>query len=144
MPKDMAGEVRFQAWLAHMDDGISEFLRGIPKELSDRLNASIDSIDELERWLIALYPSPQHATLESEASVVGGASRYVGEILRRATSSEWRIDLEDRSMVFFGLPFLTGGKLGPTRVCPLSLVTASLDRRTGHYMSRLIRMYEAR
>jgi hypothetical protein len=38
------------------------------------------------------------------------------------------------------VPALEGGKLGSIPACPLSMVTASLDRRTGKSLSGIVKM----
>lgn len=135
---DVDESSKFQAWLEHMDEALDAFRQILPRDQADQMDYSLKSVDALEAWLLSRYPNFSDAMSQEEATVTGGAARYVGEVLRRHTDSDWGIELADRSRVFFGLPVLSGGRLGPTRECPLSLVTASLDRRTGSYMSRVI------
>jgi hypothetical protein len=141
MKQPISSQDRFQAWLAHMDDALDEFLRGLPPEVRERMDRSVASLGVLERWLLTRYPSIDAAKPESEALFIGGAARYVGEVLRCATASKWEIELLDRDKVFFGVPVLSGGRLGPTRESPRSLVTASLARRTGSFLSGVVGAY---
>ena len=69
---------------------------------------------------------------------VDGAARYVGEIFRVRTSSRWMLETRDPKFVFFGLPILHGGAFGQMPACPMTMVTASLDRRTGRYLSTIL------
>lgn len=129
---------QFQYWLMQMDEDIDAFLAQLPPQVRDQLDGSERSLDVLEAWLLEKYPSTEAARPQSEARVIDGAARYVGEILRKRTGSKWSINFE-KSFVFRGLPILTGGTaFKEMPECPLTLVTASLDRRTGKYLSRVV------
>jgi hypothetical protein len=101
------------------------------------LDGSAESLDALEAWLLQRYGSVADARPDSEAFVVGAAARYVGETFRSRVGGLWRLEDADPSMVFFGLPVITGGALGHSTRCPRSYITAALDRRTGTYLSGL-------
>jgi hypothetical protein len=127
---------RFQYWLMQMDEEIDGFLSHLPPHARNRLDGTEESLDVLEGWLLERYASPEAARPQTEARILDGAARYVGEILRKRTGSKWAINFE-KSFVFCGLPILTGGTaFKDMPECPLTLVTASLDRRTGNYLSR--------
>jgi hypothetical protein len=134
---------QFQAWLTHMDDAIAAFMQTLPAELQEQLNHSVASLDALEAWLLARYPSIEHSRPQSESLALDGAARYAGEIFRVVTGSKWDIQLDDPKVLFFGVPVLKGGKLGSIPACPLTMVTASLDRRTGKYLSGIVRNFAA-
>jgi hypothetical protein len=132
---------QFQVWVIHMDDAMAEFMQTLPVELQEKLNHSVASLDALEAWLLARYDSIEHSKPKSESLVLDGAARYVGEIFRIVTGSRWDIQLDDPKTLFFGVPVLKGGKLGVIPACPLTMVTASLDRRTGRYLSGIVKNF---
>jgi hypothetical protein len=134
---------QFQVWLIHMDDAMAEFMQTLPVGLQEQLNHSVASLDALEAWLLARYPTIEHSRPKSETLVLDGAARYVGEIFRIVTGSKWDVQLDDPKALFFGVPVLNGGKFGSMPECPLSMVTASLDRRTGKYLSGIVRNFSA-
>jgi hypothetical protein len=52
----------------------------------------------------------------------------------------WDIELDNEDRVFYRLPvirFADGAE-----ACPLALVTASLDRRTGQYLRTVVENYQ--
>jgi hypothetical protein len=143
MTNNQADSDQFQYWLMQMDEDIDEFLAQLPPKVRTRLDSSAGSLDILEAWLLEKYPSPEAARPRTEARVLDGAARYVGEILRKSTGSKWSINFE-KSFVFRGLPILVGGSaFKEMPECPLSLITASLDRRTGTYLSRIVSKAQA-
>jgi hypothetical protein len=129
---------QFQYWLAHMDDALDAFVASAPETIRRQLDDSPTSLDALEAWLLSRYASIAEAKKPSEAQFIDGAARYVGEIFRVRTGSRWMLENRDPKLIFFGRPILHGGAFGRMTECPLSLVTASLDRRTGQYLSTIL------
>ena len=142
--KTIEAEEQFNAWLLEMADAIKVFLALLPADLRVQLDGSPSSLDKLEAWLLLRYPSLDAAKSDKEAPIIGGAARYFGESLRTVTASHWAIELDDERFAFRGLPILRGGKLGPRGDCPQSMVTASIVRRTGQYMSSIMTQIAAR
>jgi hypothetical protein len=129
---------RFQYWLAHMDDALDAFVASAPLPLRTQLDGSAASLDALEDWLLSRYAGIAETRDESEAQFIDGAARYVGEIFRTRTGSSWRLETRDPKGLYYGRPVLHGGTFSSMPECPLSLVTASLDRRTGRYLSTIL------
>lgn len=129
---------QFQYWLMQMDEQLAAFLTEVPTRLREQLDGTEGSLDALEAWLLERYPSLEAARPASQARVLDGAARYIGEILRKRTGSRWSIRFDD-SFVFRGLPILIGGS-AYTKMpeCPLTIISASLDRRTGKYLSSVV------
>jgi hypothetical protein len=134
-----SSQKNFEAWLDCMDDALCEFADSFPPDVRRQLDQSIESIDLLEQWLMQRYDTNKDAIRDVESTALDRVARYAGEPIRRHTGSQWTVDLEDGNNAFFGLPILTGGKLGGGQICPLALATASLDRRTGHFISGVAR-----
>jgi hypothetical protein len=124
----------FQHWLAHMDDALAEFLARLPPELTSALDYTPASLPRLEAFLLDRYPSIQ-AIKADPAPYLDGAARYVGEVFRRNIGGTWRMRMDDPKYVYAGLPELTFSPARDTPVCPITLVSASLDRRTGVFIS---------
>jgi hypothetical protein len=129
---------QFQTWLTHMDDAIEAFVASAEEPLRRQLDGTPASLDKLEAWLLSRYASVADNRPASEAMFIRGAARYLGEILHIATGSKWTIENRDKKFVYFGLPILHDGKFGQTPACPMTMVTASLDRRTGRYLSTIL------
>jgi hypothetical protein len=133
--KKMSSQEQFQDWLAHMGDALEEFLAWLPPQVRERLDGSPESLGVLEAWLLERYPTMLSILEDAEESHLDGAARYVGEVFRKALGGHWRLRLDDPKYVFHGLPELWFLKEKDTPDAPHTLVTASLDRRTGAYFS---------
>ena len=125
---------RFQYWLIDMHDAIQRFKSGVDLGYRESLDMSHGSLVRFEEILLARYPSPAAARSGEQAAYIDGAARYVGETFRLHLGGKWFIDNVDESNVFFGIPQLKGLKGQMAQLCPLTLVTATLDRRRGDYL----------
>jgi len=124
----------FEHWLAHMDDALAEFFTRVPPALRAALDFAPASLDRLEAFLLERYPSVEAIKADPEP-YLDGAARYVGEVFRRHIGGRWRMRMDDPKYVYAGLPELTFSPTQDTPVCPITLVSASLDRRTGAFIS---------
>ncbi|BEU95396.1 hypothetical protein ACDW_11010 [Acidovorax sp. DW039] len=125
---------QFQIWLMDMDEAIERFQRLLPSELQGQLDYSPESLGVVESFGLAKYSTVGQALEQSEAAIVDGMARHVGEVFRRRLGGKWVIDYSDKNNVFYALPQLVGMAGQKTQCCPLTLVTASLDRRTGRFI----------
>ena len=130
---------RFEHWLADMDDALARFLDSLPEEVRARLDRSPQSLRVIEEWLLSRYPSTDATLPMSESQMIDGAARYVGEVFRKTLGGKWTIECKDKRNAFYGLPQLTGLPRQQAQLCPLTLVTASADRRTGKFLETVYR-----
>ena len=125
----------FQCWLASMSEHLEEFAERFADVDRDRLDFSPSSLDVAEAWILRHYPSTKSMLDSREGQRVNGAACYVGETYRRVAGGTWTIDLDDPDSVFHALPILeNNGNI----ICPLSLVTATADRRTGNFLRTVL------
>jgi hypothetical protein len=128
----------FDFWVEDMDDALDRFREMLPSHVSGALDGSPRSLDALEAWLLERYPDTESMLAADQAETIDGAARYVGEVLRHATTGGyWDIDLTDERNVFHGLPVVTTADK-PTPLAPATLVTAAADRRTGTFLRQVI------
>lgn len=125
---------QFQVWLMDMSDAIDRFVQSVPEDVRPRLDYSPESLDLVEAHALAAYPSVAAARPLSEARALDGMARYVGQTFRKHCGGKWMIDFSDSKNAFHGLPQLAGMAGQKAQLCPLTLVTASLDRRTGKFL----------
>ena|SRR5579863_4414739 len=125
---------QFQIWLIDMDDAIARFISILPEDIRHSFDYSSESLGVLEGWLLKKYRSVEETRPSTEAKIVDGAARYLGEVFRRRLGGKWKIDFSDPKNAFFGLPQLTGMAGQKVQVCPLTLVTTSTHRRTGNFL----------
>jgi hypothetical protein len=126
----------FQTWLANDLEVREELYEMIGSEL----DTDETSLDELEDFLLKRFPNPDAALSLNERGVVDAAARHIGLIfLLNVDGAEWAIDLENEVNVYYRLPII---KLSDgAEACPLTLATASLDRRTGSYLRNVVANY---
>lgn len=130
-------EDQFEVWLMDMSDAIERFRLSIPKSVGERLDFSPDSLNAIEAFILATYSNVDEIKEQSEAQMVDGMARYVGQVFRKHLGGKWSIELVDKQNVFYGLPQLVGMAGQSTQICPLTLVTASTDRRTGKFIKTI-------
>ena len=131
---NMNGEDDFPYWLMDMDDALERFKVSLAQDVARAADLSFSSLANMEAHFLAEFSSVEQALATESALHIDGYARYLGEALRLYLGGTWSIDFSDKKYAFYGLPQLSG-KYG--KVCPLTLVTAAADRRTGLYWSTL-------
>lgn len=130
----------FEYWLMDMEDALDRFLSRLPSHIKKQLDFSPSSLDTLEAWILDIYPNTPAMLERDQSQIVDGAARYIGQTFRKAIGGRWDIELNNPEYAFFGVPILiltsAGGK--STTDCPLTLATASADRRTGKYLRTVL------
>ena len=133
---------QFQAWLMEMDDTIAAFRATLPKSLADQLDFSPGSLAAMEAHILQVYASIAETRPPQEAKRLDAMARYVGEVFRKHFGGKWKIDCSDKKIAFHGLPQLAGMKGQNVQFCPLALVTASTQRRTGTFLGKIFGNYQ--
>lgn len=130
----------FECWLIDMDDAIERLLALLPSDqMRQKLDFSPPSLDTLEAWILERYSSTEAMLEQSETTIVDGLARYIGETYRMALGGHWDINLDDPQRVYFGIPILVAHESRlETEICPLSLATASANRRTRIYLRMVL------
>lgn len=127
----------FETWLFEMDDELEVFIKEASPQIKHKLDFSEESLDALEEWLLAKYKTTDEIMHESQKSMLDRVARYVGETIRKKYNLVWKIELERPNDVYYGLPVLTDKKGKNNYECPLSLVTAAVNRQKKGYMKRV-------
>ncbi len=130
----MHSREELETWIATLEDVREELeqLAGV------ELGVEIESLDVLEAFLLKRYRTIAAALALDQRGVIDAAARHVGLVLiLNVEGARWTIDLENDRNVNYRYPVvqLPDG----TQECPLMLATAALDRRTGTYMSEVVR-----
>jgi hypothetical protein len=134
----------FEIWLMDMDDAIDRLLDQVPSDVQAQLDFSPASLDVLEAWLLQRYPNLDALLAESEKDTLDGAARYVGQTFREKLGGRWDIVLDNPRDVNYRLPILTGFRGEYSAPSPVTLVTASTDRRSGTYLRTVLQNIERR
>lgn len=134
---------RFEAWLTAMDDHLAALRSSCPADVAVKLDLTPGSLDVLEAYLLERYESIHALRACSTGQTWNDAGAYVGEALRLAVGGKWSLQLGDPKMVFYGLPVLTEFP-SASPVCPMALVSAAVDRRTGKFLRQRLDTAAAR
>lgn len=126
----------FEDWLFEMYDRIDEFVSMLPPHIASKMDYSPGSLSVLEGWLMTQYANVNDILKESEKPKLDMLARYVGETLRKNVGGIWNIDLKNKRNVYYRIPVIE--KKGIWTECPITLVTASTDRRTGHFIEGVL------
>lgn len=125
----------FELWLVRMDDELEALKMQVPRKLRANLDFSIASLRKLEAWILANYATIESLVRDEEGMVLDRLARYIGETLRKATKGKWDIELTNKKDAYFRLPVVVSAA---GVECPVTLATASVDRRTGKYLEGVI------
>ena len=123
----------FQTWLAQEVEVRDELeaLMGL------ELGVDEHSLDTLEAFLLRRYRTPEEALALDQRAVLDAAARHVGLVMiLTIDGARWDINLDDPDDVYYRLPVVRFPD--DSTDCPLSAVTAALDRRTGTYLRELV------
>lgn len=129
----------FNEWVFDTDNALDLFFKSLPAETADKLDYSVASLDLIEDILLKRYMDFDETKDAKEMHWIDRASRYVGETFRKNIGGHWDIILEDEKNIFYNIPVITGYKEKATPYCPLVLCTASTDRRTGSFISSILK-----
>ncbi|KFZ40562.1 MULTISPECIES: hypothetical protein [Thermoactinomyces] len=120
----------FEEWLMiHPDE-----LEKLQKKLGHLdLDYTPESLLRVEAWVLENYSSPDEILKDEEKMTLDGLLRYVGEVFKIHLQGRWNIHQEDPEHLFYNLPVISfPGNIPDTS--PLSLITASLDRKSGNFL----------
>jgi hypothetical protein len=130
---------QFEMWVDEMSDALESFLERLPPDVAKRLDYSVKSLDVLEAWILSEYPDFDTFGEQPDDIRTDGAARYVGEVYRKALDAHWDISFDKPNDANYGLPVIVGFKGQQTALAPHSLAAVSTDRRTGDYLSTVLR-----
>lgn len=133
---------QFQFWLMDMDDALERFMQSVPRQTAAALNSSAESLEILEGLILAQYATVAEAKAPEQAKRLDGYARYIGELFRRHFGGKWKIELDDPKNAFYRLPQIAGMRGQQVPLCPLTMVTTAVDRRTGKFLRTIFNNYQ--
>jgi len=127
----------FQTWLAS-DLEIRDELEA---EIAAKLGVDRASLDVLESFLLARYRTQRQILKLGERAILDAAARHVGLIMvLTLDDAAWDIELDDEDNAYYRLPIIR--LADGAEECPLTMVTAALDRRKLGYLRGIVDSYE--
>lgn len=127
----------FQEWLILIDFKMDYFTGEFAEEQKMKLDYSMESLNELESWIIANFDDARK--LIAEAKILDYLTIYIGETFRKHIGGKWFIDLENKKNSFFSMPVLTDPSYKGVRYkAPMTYATACISRKSGNHISTIL------
>ncbi len=126
----------FEYWLFQMDETLATLYSYVSPDVAVHLDYSIASLTVLETWILNRYTSREQTRTDSESTIIEALSCYIGETLRKVAGGIWDIELDNPKDAYYCLPVIH--RKGSYKECPVTLVTACVDRRRGDYLTSVV------
>lgn len=127
----------FEEWLFALSDKEEEFRNIFNKETNIDLDYSVDSLDDVEKWLLETFKTKENLLSEENKKILDLIVSYVGGVFRRKLEGKWEIDLENEKNAYFKLPVIVSEST-PAPISPHTLITASFSRNKGNFISTVL------
>ena len=128
----------FEEWLILIDFKMDYFTGEFAKEQKLKLDYSIESLDEIEGWILANYKEIKDLTNDSK--MLDYLTIYIGETFRKYIGGKWFIDLKNKKNAYYGVPVLTYPSYKYERyTTTMTFATACIARQKGDYISTILR-----
>ena len=103
----------FIEWVTFIPDRIIEFKKNLPKEISDSLDGSPESLEILENYMIQNF-SIEDIQNPKSGDAIDGFMTYTGDVFqKKLPNAKWSINLEDEYNIYFALPVISNGIIVP-------------------------------
>jgi len=127
----------FQDWIFYISDKMEYFTNGFAKENHLKLDYSIESLDELEKWIIDNFKTIN--AIKDNPQMLDLLTIYIGETFRKHIGGKWFMDLENKDNAYYHMPVLTNPEYkGEKYIAPRTFATASIDRKKSDYISNIL------
>lgn len=128
----------FQEWIFYISDKMDYFTEEFAKEQSLILDYSMESLDDLEAWILDHFDDAKE--LIAEGQLLDYLTIYIGETFRKYIGGKWFIDLENKKNAYFSMPVLTDPSYkGVVYKPPMTYATACISRKKGNYISTILK-----
>ena len=128
----------FQEWIFYISDKMDYFTEEFAKEQSLILDYSMESLDDLEAWILDHFDDAKE--LIAEGQLLDYLTIYIGETFRKYIGGKWFIDLENKKNAYFSMPVLTDPSYkGVVYKTPMTYATACISRKKGNYISTILK-----
>ena len=128
----------FEDWIILIDFTTDYFTGEFAKEQNLNLDYSIESLDEIEGWILANYKEIKD--LIADSKMLDYLTIYIGETFRKYIGGNWYIDLKNKKNAYYSMPVLTDPsyKYEPY-TATMTFATACIARQKGNYISTILR-----
>ena len=128
----------FQEWIFQIEFKMDYFTSDFAQEQNLTLDYSMQSLDDLEAWLLTHYDN--HHVLTEDKKLLDYLTVYIGETFRKHLGGKWFIDLKNKKNAYYSMPVLTDPSYrGEVYIAPMTFATACISRKDGQYISRILK-----
>ena len=127
----------FQEWIFQIEFKMDYFTSEFAQEQNLTLDYSMQSLDDLEAWLLTHYDN--HHILMEDKKLLDYLTIYIGETFRKHLGGKWFIDLKNKKNAYYSMPVLTDPSYrGEVYIASMTFATACISRKDGQYISRIL------
>ena len=127
----------FQEWIFQIEFKMDYFTSEFAQEQNLTLDYSMQSLDDLEAWLLTHYDN--HHILMEDKKLLDYLTVYIGETFRKHLGGKWFIDLKNKKNAYYSMPVLTDPSYrGEVYIASMTFATACISRKDGQYISRIL------
>ena len=88
----------FEEWIILIDSKMEYFTDTFVKENNLKLDYSVESLDEIENWILVNYSEIKY--LIGDTKILDYLTVYIGETFRKHLGGEWFIDLKNEKNAY--------------------------------------------
>lgn len=128
----------FEDWLKEIPAKLQIITGDFAQKNKLKLDYSIDSLDELEKWILKQYDVA--TDLREEEDVLDLLALYVGETHIKHTGGKWYVDVENDKSVYFqklGVQYEEEGEKSFRSA--RALCTSCISRKRGNLISQTLK-----
>ena len=116
----------FEAWIATIDERISDWFQSLSKEEVALFDYSVNSLDEIEKYLINNYSLDDLRDVKNKIPIDAAASYIIKVFSIHWKSHEFKIELDDEKNILFNRPSIStvpeiGMAFSPYQILPSTL-----------------------
>ena len=128
----------FEEWIILIPFKMEYFTDAFAGENNLKLDYSIESLDEIENWILTNYREIKD--LIGDGKTLDYLTVYIGEAFRKHIGGEWFVDLKNKKNAYYSMPVLTSPDyIGEVYKAPMTYATACINRKKGDYISTILR-----
>ncbi|MDZ7897701.1 MAG: hypothetical protein U5N85_06690 [Arcicella sp.] len=106
-------QANFEAWVATLDERIFDWLMKMTKEQKRLFDYSIESLDEVEKYLTGKYELEDLSDGSNKFDIDGAASYVYSVFMKHLPNYQCLIELKDKRSLLFNIPAInTNPRIG--------------------------------
>ena len=97
-------QIGFESWVATLDERIFDWLQKMPEDQKILFDYSLESLDEVQKYLINKYNLDDLRNERNKYGVDGAASYVYSVFMKHLPNYQCRTELKDQKNLLFNLP----------------------------------------